>query len=102
TAVGTIRQKKPVIYQGVNGGRRDIRGRYVRTNAHDVRILVDDYDTCLPLIIDPVLFYSTYLGGSGDDLGQSIAVDSAGNAYVTGETTSPNFPTTTGAVQTAL
>src|SRR2546422_2333041 len=49
---------------------------------------------------DPVLFYSTYLGGSDYDLGYGIAVDAAGNAYITGETYSTNFPITAGAFQT--
>ncbi len=51
------------------------------------------YDVSRPLIIDPVLTYSTYLGGSSDDVGYAIAVDSVGNAYVTGSTASTNFPT---------
>jgi len=45
------------------------------------------------------LVYSTYLGGSGDEDGRGIAVDAGGNAYVTGDTTSGNFPTTNGAFQ---
>jgi len=57
------------------------------------------HDSRRPLIIDPALFYSTYLGGSIRDGGQGIAVDSAGNAYVTGLTNSPDFPTAVGAFQ---
>jgi hypothetical protein len=59
------------------------------------------YDRNLPLVIDPTLSYSTYLGGSGDDIGYSIAVDSTGYAYVTGNTTSTDFPTTSSAYQTS-
>src|SRR5205807_2241996 len=51
------------------------------------------YDRSRPLVLDPVLAYSTYLGGSGWDTGYAIAVDAAGNAYVTGETLSSDFPT---------
>jgi len=54
---------------------------------------VGAYDASLPLVIDPTLVYSTYLGGSGFDYGSGIAVDSAGNAYVTGQTYSTDFPT---------
>ena len=61
---------------------------------------VATYDPSRPLIIDPVLAYSTYLGGSDTDRGNSIAVDSAGSAYVTGDTASIDFPTTAGAAQT--
>src|SRR5262249_4928997 len=50
-------------------------------------------DATKPLYIDPVLSFSTYLGGSGDDLGYGIAVDSAGNTLIAGQTTSYNFPT---------
>ena len=46
-----------------------------------------------PLVLDPLLVYSTYLGGNGGDEGRSIAVDASGNAYVTGDTASTNFPT---------
>jgi hypothetical protein len=51
------------------------------------------YDVKKPLVIDPVLVYSTYLGGSGTDRASGIAVDGSGNAYVTGDTISINFPT---------
>jgi uncharacterized repeat protein (TIGR01451 family) len=54
---------------------------------------VGAYDASRPLVIDPVLSYSTYLGGSFDDSASSIAVDAAGSAYVTGETNSTDFPT---------
>jgi hypothetical protein len=101
TALGTIRQQKPFIYQEVDGARREISGSYLVKNNHRVGFRLAAYDARMPLVIDPVLFYSTYLGGSNGDTGQGIAVDSAGNAYVTGYTTSANFPTTVGAFQTA-
>ncbi|MDX8367213.1 SBBP repeat-containing protein [Cytobacillus sp. IB215665] len=62
----------------------------------------ESYDTDHTLIIDPTLSYSTYLGGEGIEAGFSIAVDGMGNAYVTGATSSTNFPTTPGAFQTTL
>ena len=60
------------------------------------------YDHTLPLVIDPSLVYSTYLGGDGIDEGTGVAVDPAGNAYVAGWTQSTNFPATAGAYQTTL
>src|SRR5262249_37643089 len=54
------------------------------------------YDATRPLIIDPVLVYSTYLGGSEWDVGKAVAMDAAGNTYVTGYTFSPDFPTLNG------
>jgi len=102
TGPDVIRQRKPIAYQEVNGTRREIPVSYVLKGAHRVAFKVAAHDSGRPLIIDPALFYSTYLGGSIRDGGQGIAVDSAGNAYVTGLSNSPDFPTATGAFQGTL
>jgi hypothetical protein len=93
TAGGPIRQHKPTIYQEGNGIRQEIAGGYVLKDRQQVGFQVAAYDASRPLIIDPVLSYSTYLGGSANDVGFGIAVDAAGNAYITGQTSSANFPT---------
>ena len=95
-----VRFQKPVVYQEVDGVRQEISGSYKLKSAHQVGFQVGAYDGSRPLIIDPTLSYSTYLGGSGLDQSLGIAVDSSGHAYVTGFTTSTNFPTTPGAFQT--
>jgi len=99
-AGGDIRQHKPFIYQNIEGIRREIAGGYVRKGANRVSFQVAAYDRSQPLVIDPVLSYSTFLGGSGFNWGGGIAVDADGNAYVVGLTNSSNFPTTAGAFQT--
>jgi uncharacterized repeat protein (TIGR01451 family) len=164
TEAGDLRQRKPVAYQEVGGERREVQARYVKGSRGAVGIELGDYDHKLPLVVDPVLIYSsyiadasqeppavavgpdgsayivgttasdtfpgpspiqvgkggltdayvlklspdgksivyaTYLGGDGSDTATRIALDAAGNAYVTGWTTSSNFPTTAGAAQTA-
>ncbi len=88
-----IRQPKPVVYQEVDGERLTVNGGYTIERDGQVGFAVGEYDAGRPLVIDPVLIYSTYLGGSGDDEGNDIAVDSAGNAYICGITNSTNFPT---------
>jgi beta-propeller repeat-containing protein len=90
---GEMRFQKPVVYQEVDGGRQEIPSSYVFRGAYRVGVQVAAHDESRPLIIDPVLAYSTYLGGTGNDSGNGIAVDSAGEAYVTGVTNSPDFPT---------
>jgi hypothetical protein len=100
TTAGDIRQSKPVAYQEVNGVREEISVDYVPNGAERVGFQLGTYDPAQPLVIDPVLAFSTYLGGSGFDQGYAIAVDSLGNSYVTGQTAAIDFPTTPGAFQT--
>jgi hypothetical protein len=92
-----IRQPKPVVYQEVAGARRAVEGGYEIEAGGRVGFALGEYDPSAPLVIDPVLVYSTYLGGTGAEgslgSGNDIAVDSAGNAYVCGSTLSTNFPT---------
>jgi len=97
TPIGNIQLTKPRAYQedGEVPVNYDLKG-----NIYSFQ--VGSYDTSKELIIDPILQYSTYLGGSFDDAGQSIAVDNDGNIYITGYTSSTNFPTTVGAYQTSL
>ena len=100
TEQGNIRQSKPVAYQEANGVREEVSVSYVPIGVKRVGFHVGAYDHTRPLIIDPVLTYSTYLGGSGFDQGYAIAIDSLGNAYVTGQTAAIDFPITPGAFQT--
>jgi hypothetical protein len=92
TASGELRVHKPVIYQEIGGARKSIKGGFVLKDGQTVGFQVAAYDAAHPLIIDPVLVYSTYLGGSGFDRGLGIAVDVRGQAYVTGATSSTDFP----------
>lgn len=93
TAGGDLVEQAPVVYQEVNGVRQTVAGRYVIENNGQLGFAIGSYNASLPLTIDPVLSYSTYLGGSDADQGNAIAVDSAGEAYITGFTTSTDFPT---------
>ncbi|MBI4607512.1 MAG: SBBP repeat-containing protein, partial [Candidatus Rokubacteria bacterium] len=88
-----IRLRKPVIYQEVGSTRQEITGGYVLKGEHQVSFQVGHYDATRRLVIDPILSYSTYVGGSDADEGRGIAVDASGNAYVVGQTQSSNFPT---------
>lgn len=97
TAGGALTQEAPVVFQEVGGERVPVPGAFSLDDG-EVGFTVGAYDHTLPLVIDPVLTYSSYLGGSGDDVAWSVAVDGSGAAYLAGSTTSANFPTT-GALQ---
>jgi hypothetical protein len=100
TAGGDVVEHAPVLYQEAGGVRRAVSGHYVLVGADQLGFAVAGYDAGQPLTIDPVLSYSTFLGGSGLEEADGIAVDWAGSAYVAGVTQSANFPTTPGAFQT--
>lgn len=97
---GRLRLRRPVVYQEADGARKHVPGRYALLSAHQVGFRVDGYDASKTLFIDPVLVYSTYLGAI-NSVGNGIAVDSAGAAYVTGATDSTTFAAG-GALQPAL
>jgi Abnormal spindle-like microcephaly-assoc'd, ASPM-SPD-2-Hydin/Beta-propeller repeat len=94
TPGGEVRFHKPIVYQSDDRSvRHAIGGRWSLRGANRAGFEVASYDARKALIIDPVLSYSTYLAGSGNDDAQGVAVDSAGNTYVTGGAASLNFPT---------
>ena len=99
----SLRLLKPVTYQEIGGRRIAIQSAYKLLADNKITFTLGRYDHSQPLIIDPVLVYSTYLGGSGSgthgDQGNGIAVDKYGNAFVVGTTYSTNFPIQSGAFQ---
>lgn len=107
TAHGAIMDRRPIAYQEEGGVRREIACLYTvepdpEGGGRIGFTLPEGYDESLPLIIDPAIEYSTYLGGEGTENGLAIAVDDFGHAYVTGSTLSADFPVTPGAFQSAL
>jgi Beta-propeller repeat len=93
TAAGELRQQQPKGYQQENGKRIEVGARYRLDGGKKVGFELARYDRSKALVIDPVVVYSSYLGGSSIDWGYAIAADGGGNAYVTGYTVSVNFPT---------
>ncbi len=96
----TIVWRAPSAYQTVNGRRIPVQARFVRRGTNDVAFQIGRYNPARPLVIDPKLAYSSYLGGQSFDIPQGGAVDPTGTAYITGYTFSSNFPTTPGALRT--
>jgi hypothetical protein len=101
TSEGEVCFHEPVVYQpAIHSGQRTpdyrqrtpIEGHYVLQASNQVGFQVASYDHSRPLVIDPVLFYSTFFGGTGADQALAVAVDSQGDFYVTGQTASSSFP----------
>ncbi len=92
-SAGEFHENAPVVYQEISGQRQPVEGSFLIGRDGNVGFRIGIYDRTWPLIIDPVLSYSTYLGGSSMDAITSIAVDKSGNAYVAGWTTSTDLPT---------
>ena len=97
---GEVIHHAPAIYQESGGKRQPVAGKIAFRGRDLIGFDVASWDRDRPLLIDPVVVYSTFLGGSGPDAGSAIAVDASGDAYVTGYTESLNFPVTAGAFQT--
>ncbi|MFZ0804982.1 MAG: SBBP repeat-containing protein, partial [Candidatus Sulfotelmatobacter sp.] len=95
TPNGSLHFQTPAIYQDFGGRHVPITGAYVVKDETHITFQVAHYDPSHPLVIDPVLVYGTYLGGSGDDRATGIAVDSTGSVYVAGYTDSVDFPVAT-------
>jgi hypothetical protein len=99
TAAGDVVQHAPVLYtidglaqQDGPEGRTPVAGKYVLRGRNEVGFEIGPYDAARTLVIDPVLEYSTFLGGVLNEEAFGVAVDAQGNAYVTGPTDSLEFP----------
>jgi hypothetical protein len=90
---GTLPEAAPQVYQVINGRRQPVDSRYSVQGATKIGFALGAYDASQPLVIDPAVIFATYLGGAQNDDSTGLAMDSAGNAYVTGATSSTSFPT---------
>lgn len=91
-AAGQVQLKRPTIYQVIGGVRREVSGRFVVRSDDEVGISLGDYDHSRALIVDPVLSYSTLIGANNSLQVQGVAVDSAGEIFITGTTSATNYP----------
>ena len=101
SSAGDVVLHKPVAYQEKDGKREIVEAAFAVKNRNEVALNLGAYDRGRQLVIDPTLTYATYLGGLGEDDAFAIAIDSNGNAYVTGQTASSDFPTVPGAYSTS-
>ncbi|MBU8935002.1 MAG: SBBP repeat-containing protein [candidate division Zixibacteria bacterium] len=93
TPLGSISESRPVAYQTVDGINQPVRAEFVALDEHTFGFaLADGFDTDLPLIIDPVVEYSTFLGGASNDYCRSVTVLEDGSLFATGYLSSPDFP----------
>ncbi|MBL8228441.1 MAG: SBBP repeat-containing protein [Bryobacterales bacterium] len=100
TAHGELVLKTPAAYQIRDGRKTEVASRFVLREM-EAGFAVGDYDRSLPLVIDPVISFATYLGGNATDTVTGIALDASNNIYITGYTASPNFPVTANGIRTS-
>ena len=98
TSLGEVTNGKIYAYQTEGGSKQEVACKFEQRRDGTIGLKTNSYDIKKELIIDP-LVYSTFIGGTGDDEAESITVDSIGNTYITGITSSTNYPLTTGAYQ---
>ncbi len=98
STAGNVLLHKPFAYQERNGARQPVDARFILKANNQVSFELGNYDRTRELVIDPSVSYaySTYLGGSAEDIGEAITFDNSGDAYVTGQTASTNFPGASG------
>ena len=96
TSLGLVEQRELVAYQMIGGARVPVDCRFIVARGNEVSFALGRHDARYPLVIDP-LTYSTFVGGVNDDIANGVAADSNGNAYIVGETSSPDYPYTSGA-----
>jgi hypothetical protein len=92
TSAGPVQLHKPVAYQTKNGAREAVDARFILKATNEIAFALGPYDHNRELVIDPVVTYSTYFGGNGEDYAAAVSVDSSGNAYVAGATDSDTIP----------
>jgi hypothetical protein len=93
---GEVTLHKPVAYQNGNGPHKPVDARFVLLAENQIGFQLGRYDHSCEVVIDPSVSYATYLGGLAEDQGNAIAIDASGDAYITGQTASTNFPTAAG------
>jgi uncharacterized repeat protein (TIGR01451 family) len=93
---GSVRFDAPQVYQEIAGRQQPVEGSFVLRGAHRAGFSIGAYDRSRELVIDPILVFSTYFGGSGDELNNYVAVDQSFNVYLAGSTNSPNLPALAG------
>ena len=99
---GNIQLEAPRVYQQIDGRQQTVEGKFVLRGSNRAGFAIGSYDRSRELIIDPIVNFSTYFGGSVDEHATTVAVDGAFNIYITGSTTSPDIPVTTGSSQGTL
>ncbi|MFZ0860876.1 MAG: SBBP repeat-containing protein [Candidatus Sulfotelmatobacter sp.] len=99
---GSMRLEAPRVYQEIAGKQQPVEGSFVLRGAKRAGFAIGAYDHSRELVIDPILTFSTYFGGSGDEHSTYVAIDGSFNIYLAGSTTSPNLPTMSGIKQPTL